>query len=134
VQEHAVSDGQNACKIEVTGRLTPAAYLGVLGLTGLTAYVGLLDVGRLSEGETVLGSGAAGGVGMAVGQIAKVKGATAVRIGRGPSCYARHVYGVRDGPISSTERSPPGSGGRFRQGPSRASNRDVATPTSKTSL
>jgi hypothetical protein len=56
VQEHAVSDGQNAYKIEVTGRL-PAAYLGVLGLTGLTAYFGLLDVGRLSQGETVLVSG-----------------------------------------------------------------------------
>lgn len=84
VQEHAVSDGQNVYKIEVTGQLTPAAYLGVLGLTGLTAYFGLLEVGRLSEGETVLVSGAAGGVGTAVGQIAKIKGATAVGIAGGP--------------------------------------------------
>lgn len=84
VQEHAVSDGQNAYTIEVTDRLTPAAYLGVLGLTGLTAYFGLLEVGQLSEGETVLVSGAAGGVGTAVGQIAKIKGATAVGIAGGP--------------------------------------------------
>jgi NADPH-dependent curcumin reductase CurA len=84
VQEHAVSDGQGAYKIEVNERLTPAAYLGVLGLTGLTAYFGLLKIGRLAEGETVLVSGAAGGVGTAVGQIAKLKGARAVGIAGGP--------------------------------------------------
>jgi hypothetical protein len=83
VQEHAVSDGQNDYKIEVTERLTPTAYLGVLGLTGLTAYFGLLDVGRLSKGDTVLVSGAAGGVGTAVGQIAKIKGATVIGVAGG---------------------------------------------------
>jgi NADPH-dependent curcumin reductase len=83
-QEHAVSDGQNDYKIKVTEHLTPAAYLGVLGLTGLTAYFGLLEVGRLSEGDTVLVSGAAGGVGTAVGQIAKIKGATVVGVAGGP--------------------------------------------------
>ena len=56
----------------------------MLGLTGLTAYVGLLDVRRLSEGETVLVSWAAGRVGTVVGQIAKIKGATAVGIAGGP--------------------------------------------------
>lgn len=56
----------------------PSAYLGVLGMPGMTAYVGLLDVGRLKEGETVFVSGAAGAVGSAVGQIAKIKGCTAV--------------------------------------------------------
>ena len=84
VQEHAVSDGQNDYKIEVTERLSPATYLGVLGLTGLTAYFGLLDVGRLRDDETVLVSGAAGGVGTAVGQIAKIKGATVVGVAGGP--------------------------------------------------
>jgi hypothetical protein len=84
VQEHAVSDGQGTYKIEVNERLTPAAYLGALGLTGLTAYFGLLDVGRLGEGETVLVSGAAGGVGTAAGQIAKIKGGLAVGIAGGP--------------------------------------------------
>ena len=83
VQEYALSDGRGAYKIQITDRLTPAAYLGVLGLTGLTAYFGLLDVGRLSEGDTVLVSGAAGGVGTAVGQIAKIKGAKVVGIAGG---------------------------------------------------
>ena len=56
----------------------------MLGLTGLTAYFGLLDARRLSEGETVLVSRAAGRVGTAVSQIAKTKGATAVGITGGP--------------------------------------------------
>ena len=55
-----------------------SAYLGVLGMPGMTAYVGLLDVGALQAGETVFVSGAAGAVGSAVGQIAKIKGAKAI--------------------------------------------------------
>jgi len=54
--------------------------LDVLGMTGLTAYVGLLDIGEPREGETVVVSGAAGAVGMIVGQIAKIKGARVVGI------------------------------------------------------
>jgi NADPH-dependent curcumin reductase CurA len=50
-----------------------SAYLGVLGMPGLTAYVGLLEIGALKEGETVFVSGAAGAVGSIVGQIAKIK-------------------------------------------------------------
>ncbi|MCY8207442.1 NADP-dependent oxidoreductase [Bacillus subtilis] len=61
--------------------LAPAtAYLGILGMTGLTAYFGLLDIGRPKEGETVVVSGAAGAVGSTVGQIAKIKGARVVGI------------------------------------------------------
>ncbi|RCK67917.1 NADP-dependent oxidoreductase [Desertihabitans brevis] len=52
-----------------------SAYLGVLGGTGLTAYVGLLDIARMQPGETVFVSAAAGAVGSVVGQIARVKGA-----------------------------------------------------------
>ena len=55
-----------------------SAYLGVLGMPGMTAYVGLLDVGALQAGETVFVSGAAGAVGSAVGQIAKIKGCVVV--------------------------------------------------------
>ena len=62
----------------------PSAYLGVLGMPGMTAYVGLLDVGALQEGETVFVSGAAGAVGSAVGQIAKIKGCTAIGSAGGP--------------------------------------------------
>lgn len=54
--------------------------LGVLGMTGLTAYFGLLDIGKPQAGETVVVSGAAGAVGSIVGQIAKLKGARAVGI------------------------------------------------------
>lgn len=54
--------------------------LGVLGLTGLTAYFGLLDIGKPQAGETVVVSGAAGAVGSVVGQIAKLKGAKVVGI------------------------------------------------------
>ena len=57
-----------------------SANLGVLGMTGLTAYFGLLDVGEPKEGETVLVSGAAGAVGSIVGQIAKIKGCKAIGI------------------------------------------------------
>ncbi|WP_288902540.1 NADP-dependent oxidoreductase [uncultured Sneathiella sp.] len=58
-------------------------YLGGLGMPGLTAYFGLLDVGAVKEGDTVLVSGAAGAVGSVVGQIAKIKGARAVGIAGG---------------------------------------------------
>jgi len=54
--------------------------LGVLGMPGLTAYFGLLDIGKPKEGETVVVSGAAGAVGMTVCQIAKIKGCRAVGI------------------------------------------------------
>lgn len=54
--------------------------LGVLGITGLTAYFGLLDIGQPREGETVVVSGAAGAVGMTVCQIAKIKGCRVVGI------------------------------------------------------
>lgn len=54
--------------------------LGVLGMTGLTAYFGLLDIGQPKDGETVVVSGAAGAVGIIVGQIAKIKGARVVGI------------------------------------------------------
>ncbi|MEM9623166.1 MAG: NADP-dependent oxidoreductase [Pseudomonadota bacterium] len=62
--------------IEKLGELQapPSAYLGAIGMPGMTAYVGLLEVGALQAGETVFVSGAAGAVGSIVGQIAKLKG------------------------------------------------------------
>lgn len=70
----------NAAGLRRLGNLqAPAsAYLGVLGMPGMTAYAGLLDVGALKEGETVFVSGAAGAVGSAVGQIAKIKNCKAI--------------------------------------------------------
>jgi len=82
VQEYALSDGAGVLKIDA--QLAPLpTYLGTLGMTGMTAYFGLLDVGKLSEGDTVVVSGAAGAVGNAVGQIAKIKGARVVGIAGG---------------------------------------------------
>ncbi|OAB44813.1 NADP-dependent oxidoreductase [Paenibacillus glacialis] len=72
-----------------------SAYLSVLGLTGLTAYFGLLDIGQPKEGETVVVSGAAGSVGMFVGQIAKIMGARVVGIaGTNEKCdYLKNELG-----------------------------------------
>jgi NADPH-dependent curcumin reductase CurA len=83
VQSHVVSDGKGALKVDATAAPLPT-YLGALGMPGMTAYFGLLDVGALAEGETVLVSGAAGAVGSMVGQIAKVKGARVIGIAGGP--------------------------------------------------
>jgi len=60
--------------------VSPSTALGVLGVTGLTAYFGLLDIGKPKEGETVVVSGAAGAVGMTVCQIAQLKGCRVVGI------------------------------------------------------
>ncbi|MEV4844801.1 NADP-dependent oxidoreductase [Micromonospora matsumotoense] len=73
-REYALLDGASARRVDPD--LAPvSAYLGVLGMTGLTAYAGLLDVAAMRPGETVFVSGAAGAVGSMVGQIAKLKGA-----------------------------------------------------------
>ncbi|MFJ2867983.1 NADP-dependent oxidoreductase [Kitasatospora sp. NPDC087314] len=83
VQEYVVSDGKGTLKID-TALAPPSTYLGALGMPGMTAYFGLLDVAALKEGETVVVSGAAGAVGTMVGQIAKVKGCRVVGIAGGP--------------------------------------------------
>ncbi|HMJ33330.1 MAG TPA: NADP-dependent oxidoreductase [Baekduia sp.] len=83
VQEHVVSDGKGCVKVDPDAAPL-ATYLGALGMPGMTAYFGLLDVGALKEGETVLVSGAAGAVGSMVGQIATVKGCRVVGIAGGP--------------------------------------------------
>jgi hypothetical protein len=64
--------------------VTPEMMLSVLGVTGLTAYFGLLDLGNPKPGETVLVSGAAGATGSVAGQIAKIKGCRVVGIAGGP--------------------------------------------------
>ncbi|MEU6236908.1 NADP-dependent oxidoreductase [Kitasatospora sp. NPDC047058] len=82
VQEHVVSDGRGTLKIDPS-EASPSTFLGALGMPGMTAYFGLLDVGALKEGETVVVSGAAGAVGTMVGQIAKAKGCRVVGIAGG---------------------------------------------------
>jgi NADPH-dependent curcumin reductase CurA len=82
VQEYAILDGDGAVKVDP--QLAPLpVYLNTLGLPGMTAYFGLLEVGRPAPGETVVVSGAAGAVGASVGQIAKLKGCHVVGIAGG---------------------------------------------------
>jgi NADPH-dependent curcumin reductase len=82
VQEFALSDGKGIVRLDAS--LAPlTTYLGALGITGMTAYFGLLDVGALKAGETVVISGAAGAVGSVAGQIAKIKGARVIGIAGG---------------------------------------------------
>jgi NADPH-dependent curcumin reductase len=82
VQRYAVSNGAGVNKVDTT--LAPATvHLGALGVSGLTAYFGLLDIGQPEPGQTVLVSGAAGSVGSIVGQIARIKGCRVVGIAGG---------------------------------------------------
>ncbi|HML15718.1 MAG TPA: NADP-dependent oxidoreductase [Bryobacteraceae bacterium] len=81
-QEYAISNGRGLRKLDAS--IAPVSTgLGVLGMTGLTAYFGLLDVCDPKPGETVVVSGAAGAVGSVVGQIAKIKGCRTVGIAGG---------------------------------------------------
>ena len=77
-RDEAVLTAGQARKIAVAKGLSPSAYLGVLGMPTLAAYVGLLDIATLQPGDVVFVSGAAGAVGSMAGQIAKLKGAARV--------------------------------------------------------
>jgi NADPH-dependent curcumin reductase CurA len=77
-RDEAVLPAGYTQKIAATEGLSPSAYLGVLGMPALTAYVGLLDIAALKPGDVVFVSGAAGAVGSVAGQIAKLKGAARV--------------------------------------------------------
>ena len=76
-REHALLPARQARRVDTT-RVPASAYLGVLGMPGLTAYVGLTRIADLREGDAVLVSGAAGAVGSAVGQMARLLGASRV--------------------------------------------------------
>jgi NADPH-dependent curcumin reductase CurA len=77
-REEAVLPAGNAQQVAAVPGLSPSAYLGVLGMPALTAYVGLLDIAALQPGDVVFVSGAAGAVGSVAGQMAKLKGAARV--------------------------------------------------------
>lgn len=82
VQQYVITNGEGYQKVasELADLTT---YLGVLGLTGLTAYFGIIEVAAMKKGEVVLVSGAAGAVGSVVGQIAKIKGCKVIGIAGG---------------------------------------------------
>ncbi len=82
VQQYFISDGKGL--VERDPRVAPLpTFLNVLGMTGMTAYFGLLETGRPQAGDTVVVSAAAGAVGSVVGQLAKIKGCRAVGIAGG---------------------------------------------------
>lgn len=89
VQEYALSDGKAVAKVD-SGLAPLPVHLSALGMTGLTAYFGLLDVGKPEPGQTVVVSAAAGAVGSMVGQIARIAGCRTVGIAGGPE-KCRHV-------------------------------------------
>ena len=82
-QDYAVSDGQGLRRLDPADG-PPSRFLGILGMPGMTAYAGLLEIGRPKAGETVAVAAATGPVGSLVGQIARLKGARAVGIAGGP--------------------------------------------------
>ncbi|MFJ4687949.1 NADP-dependent oxidoreductase [Streptomyces sp. NPDC088789] len=112
-REYAAVDARQAVKVD-PGAAPLSAYLGVLGMTGLTAYAGLLRIADFKEGDTVFVSGAAGAVGSQVGQLAKLKGAGRV-IGSAGSAekvaLLREEYGFdaafnyKDGPVAEQLRA-----------------------------
>jgi NADPH-dependent curcumin reductase CurA len=96
-QTHAVADGKMVRKIDTSlGPISTA--VGILGMPGMTAYTGLLDIGQPKAGETVVVAAASGAVGSAVGQIAMIKGARAVGIagGKDKCDYVKNELGFAD--------------------------------------
>jgi NADPH-dependent curcumin reductase len=81
-QDYGVSDGRDLVRIDPKLE-RPSYALGVLGMPGLTAYVGLIDIGQPREGETVVVAAATGAVGSVVGQIAKLRGCRVVGVAGG---------------------------------------------------
>ncbi|WP_132875642.1 NADP-dependent oxidoreductase [Tamaricihabitans halophyticus] len=107
-REYAVVDADAAIRVDPT-EAPLSAYLGVLGMTGMTAYVGLLDIAQFRAGDTVFISGAAGAVGSIAGQLAKRYGAARVIGSAGSAEKVRHLvadlgfdaaFNYKDGPVA----------------------------------
>jgi NADPH-dependent curcumin reductase CurA len=106
-REHALLAADHVRKVDPDG-ISPSAFLGVLGMTGLTAYAGLIDVAGLREGDVVFVSGAAGAVGSLAGQIAKLRGHTVIGSAGSPEKVVHLVddlgfdaaFNYREGPVA----------------------------------
>jgi NADPH-dependent curcumin reductase CurA len=107
-REYSVVPGARAVKVDPS--VAPLnAYLGVLGMTGLTAYAGLLATAEFKEGDAVFVSGAAGAVGQVAGQIARLKGASRVIGSAGSAEKVKYLveelgfdaaFNYKDGPVA----------------------------------
>ncbi|MBU9816756.1 NADP-dependent oxidoreductase [Rahnella sp. C60] len=82
-QDYCVADGQDVKKLEGAALKQPSLALGVLGMPGFTAFMGLLDIGEPKPGETLVVAAATGPVGSLVGQIGKIKGCRVIGIAGG---------------------------------------------------
>jgi NADPH-dependent curcumin reductase CurA len=89
-RELAVGDAASFRRVDADG-VPASAFLGVLGMPGVTAWVGIVDVAQLREGDTVLVSGAAGAVGSLAGQIARLRGAARVIGSAGSPAKVAHL-------------------------------------------
>ncbi len=112
-QEYVLADSGGQAMTVLPAGLDPKLVLGVLGVTGMTAYFGLLDIGKPQPGDTVVVSGAAGATGSVVGQLARIEGAGSVVgiAGSAEKCAwltgeigFDHAINYRDDPVSSTLR------------------------------
>lgn len=111
---HGIAPTSSVERLQLPDGVPPSAYLGVLGVPGLTAWVGLLDIAGLQPGDTVFVSGAAGAVGSLVGQLARLKGASRV-IGSAGSAEKvawltdelgfDAAFSYRDGPVRRSLRA-----------------------------
>jgi hypothetical protein len=113
-RDYALLDAGQARTVDPGLVPSPSAYLGVLGTTGFTAYVGLLDIAAMKSGDVVFVSGAAGAVGGIVGQIAKLRGAARVIGSAGSAAKVAHLTGnlgydaafdYHDGPVGQQLRA-----------------------------
>ncbi len=100
-QTHVISKGEFVQKLPKLSHVPDSAFLGALGMTGATAYFGLLDIGKHKAGETIVVSAAAGAVGSVVCQIAKLKGLRVIGIAGSDEkcCILEDEFGV-DGSIN----------------------------------
>lgn len=111
-REHAIVPASSATPVDVNVA-PPSAYLGVLGMPGLTAYAGLLAAAEFQSGDAVFVSGAAGAVGSLVGQIAKLKGASRVVGSAGSPAKVAHLldlgydaaFDYHDGSVADSLRA-----------------------------